>query len=881
MSKITLDPVGSGYNLSKMNDNFERIATVINDKMLSRSPEGEPNHMDDTLDMNSHPIINLPSPRGNTEPVRLGDISNIFAEVTGLTSDTLKWSAVSVEYYGASVANTPSENAIAIQTALNENAGKRAVFMPEFYLVDRTILVPSNTVWFGVDRETSGLKMVSSINRGEPLVITGHRLVRGQNIIIRDMKLDFNRDRWTVSPSRSSWQDLVPDIPLAGSNHEVNRSTLMVCNSKNVKLERLKVIDAYKHNIDISAPWYGDGVGNAITYDTHSSEYIVVEDCIATGSGDDNITTHQCSYVWINRCVAGKSSGVMVPGNSNAFEVDDGSRNVWVTNFVAYQADNGVQVKGHQDRPAPYNVFVNNGIILNCRNGLEIRHTGWYGSLSDVEDLEPLVDENGNPITVSGSSQTARNVFVDNVMVVAPREWSTGGTMRAAHSCIRVRSYENVALSNISCIDGDLDLAKTIDGYQSRTALSSGRVVQINQGASKVRFDNLTIQGFADETSGVRIYGTAGDGLSIDGLTVINGPKNGLYQSGTAAVSVDNYTIIGDQMSNTTPGKFETDPNSYGIRTTDNIGTSIGAGKIQGYPFPCRFRGVEHATAINGINMPFYMGRAGVIRCIDENGIDIERSVEAGTGRMMRFVRAGLKNGYLFSTAENAWFAYDSANQIGGVLGVCTDNETARTALYQWNAASFQPLGTTRSRDLGSTTQEFNNIFANLNRSRSSITSDNLASTAKATGAATAVNQTIGTSVNAGYAAIVYNNTATSSGTYSFAKARGTEASPLVVQAEDRLGEMWFSGWSGTQFLRGAGILAVARGTINDTNMGGALQFRTQSSGSGALTIQWEMKENGDLESMRSANRVILRSPNNSRWALTVSDAGVLSVTPA
>jgi hypothetical protein len=785
-----------------------------------------------------------------------GTLPKVVAPNTNPLSDPLyiavgngalagKIPTVSVEQYGASLVASPEQNAIAIQQALNDNAGIKAVFLPKYYTIDRTILVPSNSIFFGAGKNVSGLRMDSSVARGEPVLITGHRLVRGENIIIRDMKIDFNRDRWSISPSTSSWQALVPALPYSGSNHEVNRSAVMVCNSKNVKLERLKVLDAYKHGIDVSAPWYGDGVGNAITYDTHPSQYVVVEDCEVSGCGDDNITTHQCSYVWINRCVSGESSGAMVAGNSNSFEIDDGSRNVWLTNFVAYKADNGVQIKGHQDRPAPYNVFVNNGIVLNCRNSLEIRHTGWYGSLSDAEDLEPLLDENGNPITVSGSSQTARNVFVDNVMIVAPREWSTGGTMRAAHSCIRIRSYENVALSNVSCIDGDLDLAKTIDNYLPRTPLSSGRIVQINQGASKVRFDNLTIQGFADETSGVRIYGTAGDGISFDGFTVINSAKNGLYQSGTAAVSIDNYTIIGDQMSNNTAGKFETDPNSYGIRTTDNISTMIGAGKIIGYPFPCRFRGVEHTTAINGINMPMYIGRGGVVRTTNAEGFDIERSVEAGTGRMLRLIRAGEKSGYLFATEDNAWFAYDQDNQIGGILGRVTNTEDTRTGLYQWSDTTLSPLGTTRTRDLGSTAQEFNNVYANTNRSRSNITSTNLASTAKATGAATAVNQTIGTSVDAGYAAIVYNNTATSSGTYSFAKARGTESAPLAVQVGDRLGEQWFSGWTGTQFLRGAGILGIARGTINSTNMGGALQFRTQATGSGALSIRWEMDENG------------------------------------
>jgi hypothetical protein len=124
------------------------------------------------------------------------------------------------------------------------------------------------------------------------------------------------------------------------------------------------------------------------------------------------------------------------------------------------------------------------------------------------------------------------------------------------------------------------------------------------------------------------------------------------------------------------------------------------------------------------------------------------------------------------------------------------------------------------------------------------------ATTRKQTGASTPHFQLIGTSVDTGYGAIVYNNTATSSGTYNFAKARGTEAAPEAIQVADRMGETWFSGWSGTRFLRGAGVLGIARGTINSTNMGGALQFRTQASGSGALSIRWEIDENGNFTPM-------------------------------
>ena len=59
MSKIDLDPITSGYNLSKINFNFQKIEDELNSKVLYRdSPAGEPNSMSSNLDMNSRSILN-------------------------------------------------------------------------------------------------------------------------------------------------------------------------------------------------------------------------------------------------------------------------------------------------------------------------------------------------------------------------------------------------------------------------------------------------------------------------------------------------------------------------------------------------------------------------------------------------------------------------------------------------------------------------------------------------------------------------------------------------------------------------------------------------------------------------------------------------------
>jgi len=82
MAKITLDPITSGYNLAKINANFQELADELNNKVLYRDPpEGEPNHMEDTLDMNSNRIINLPEPVNENEAARLRDVQNAIAGI--------------------------------------------------------------------------------------------------------------------------------------------------------------------------------------------------------------------------------------------------------------------------------------------------------------------------------------------------------------------------------------------------------------------------------------------------------------------------------------------------------------------------------------------------------------------------------------------------------------------------------------------------------------------------------------------------------------------------------------------------------------------------------------------------------------------------------
>lgn len=70
-NKITLDNVSSGYDLSKINANFQTIQDELNNRVLYRNvEEGETNTLEDSLDANSKSIYNLSSL--NVQTLRVG-----------------------------------------------------------------------------------------------------------------------------------------------------------------------------------------------------------------------------------------------------------------------------------------------------------------------------------------------------------------------------------------------------------------------------------------------------------------------------------------------------------------------------------------------------------------------------------------------------------------------------------------------------------------------------------------------------------------------------------------------------------------------------------------------------------------------------------------
>ena len=61
MAKFTLNDIQSGYDsISLLNTSFQDIENEFNNKVLYRNnPSGEPNQMENNLDMNSNDLLNV------------------------------------------------------------------------------------------------------------------------------------------------------------------------------------------------------------------------------------------------------------------------------------------------------------------------------------------------------------------------------------------------------------------------------------------------------------------------------------------------------------------------------------------------------------------------------------------------------------------------------------------------------------------------------------------------------------------------------------------------------------------------------------------------------------------------------------------------------
>lgn len=124
-----------------------------------------------------------------------------------------------------------------------------------------------------------------------------------------------------------------------------------------------------------------------------------------------------------------------------------------------------------------------------------------------------------------------------------------------------------------------------------------------------------------------------------------------------------------------------------------------------------------------------------------------------------------------------------------------------------------------------------------------------------------------------------------------FNKSRGGSVGTRgIVQSDDSLGEVTFTGDDGSNFVYGARIQAQVDGTPSANDMPGRLVFSTTADGASAPTEQMRIDSSGNvgigttspddkLEIDGNGAGIILASPNGTRYRITVADDGTLVTT--
>lgn len=115
MAKLTLPTVKTGYNLNQINENFQTIATELQNKVLYRNnPTGEPNQWETQQDANSNRLINLPDAVSPSEPATLRQLNGISIGVQSVGIKRAQVSATAGQTVFATSTYVPGSNNLSV-----------------------------------------------------------------------------------------------------------------------------------------------------------------------------------------------------------------------------------------------------------------------------------------------------------------------------------------------------------------------------------------------------------------------------------------------------------------------------------------------------------------------------------------------------------------------------------------------------------------------------------------------------------------------------------------------------------------------------------------------------------------------------------------------
>ncbi|MEM5009228.1 peptidase G2 autoproteolytic cleavage domain-containing protein [Niallia taxi] len=398
----------------------------------------------------------------------------------------------------------------AIKAALGN--GNVELYAPAGTYRTRQVNLPSYTHIYGDGFYNTIFKLIESAPVNE-FLFTNSDWVNGNSYIrVADLQLDWNRAR-------------------LGSTYEIpagpTSSGLMFANTQYAWVNRVFSKDAGLHGFDITSPEYNrtSGQSSPTYYQPKGCKNIWLDGCISTGSGDDNFTTHFSEYIYINNCLSYDPLGnVHEEGsaNTNCFEIDDGSKYVWVTNCRAIGGVRGFEVKAHNYAPAARYITLDNCTSIGSIRAFDLRHIGHH------TDDDPV-------------STTAFDVTLNNCTAINPKSNSLYQSLKPR--ALIISAYRNVNISNFTAI-GD------------SSGLTTGDSVIVFQYKSGfINAENIKVSGFKNADNDIYITGGSqrADNININNFVSYESATNGVYL-GSQVLNADVSKVSLYKTSNTGTG---------------------------------------------------------------------------------------------------------------------------------------------------------------------------------------------------------------------------------------------------------------------------------------------------------------------------------------
>lgn len=478
------------------------------------------------------------------------------------------------------------------------------------YKIKNGLRLPSNTYLSGEGKDITIIKLSDDSPRETVAVTNMDMDGTAHNIAVESFTIEGNKEtRFPGEKTTSENAEYSYPEPSGGSRS----SNLRFAGVKYGYAYDIKSVNAMLHGIDItyaSDDYFYEGDGVRVD-ESLESKFIHIDNCEVSGFGDDGITTHHSRYLNLTNNYAHDPKNFH--GNSNGFEIDDGSQHVKLSGNTSENNYSALEIKAHGTSSAANNVLVDNHTSIHDCRAYNFRHIGHHRVATDKP------------------SKTAHNIVLNNSTAIEPIYNKVYPTY--SPRALVISAYNNVHINNFTAIGNG--------SFQSGVP-----AIAVQFMAKNIHLNNINVEGFKSAYADIQIFG--GDNrpkkVSLSNINIQN-------SSTTVGIAIGgkiyDTSIIGANMIGTGVGT--------GVTSYSNSNSYIGV-QVEGYKLAANIGGKEYkvmpttvkgGTSIGSTGSAATAQRSAVIASTGNTFATSDRSWTLGAG--MNSVARGSRSGVMNS----------------------------------------------------------------------------------------------------------------------------------------------------------------------------------------------------------------------------------------